>query len=212
MIHMCIILTSILFFACSNSNDDFLSPQESLKTEITANTTTEYYSITIQGDEGIASYSGSGLYAAGSTVTVSASPMTGYFFYKWYKDGHAESTNNPYSFTVTNNVTLEAVSTMTHPVNPNDPSEPGSMTLTGKVVDIITREPLYGATVMIYGASNLATATDADGEFSIHVNNYTYNLLLISYIGYQTERIQLSAGNTPHYLRIMLRPSTILEE
>lgn len=44
----------------------------------------------------------SGPYAAGSTVTVTATANEGYSFYRWKRDGVVLSTSNPYSFTMPN--------------------------------------------------------------------------------------------------------------
>ena len=43
---------------------------------------------------------GAGNYAAGTTVTLTATPNTGYFFTNWTKNGSVVSTNATYSFTV----------------------------------------------------------------------------------------------------------------
>ena len=52
--------------------------------------------------------SGSGAYENGNNVTVSATPNANYKFVNWTKNGAIVSTNNPYSFTATEDVTLVA--------------------------------------------------------------------------------------------------------
>lgn len=78
--------------------------------------------------------------------------------------------------------------------------------VTGKVVDD-QGVAVPGATVMIEGTST-GTATDADGNYSIQVEEGA--VLLISFIGYQTQRVMV--GNST-VLNVTLREdSTALEE
>ena len=51
---------------------------------------------------------GDGLYEAGETATITATARDGYKFLRWTKGGTEVSTNNPYSFTVTEDVELVA--------------------------------------------------------------------------------------------------------
>lgn len=50
-----------------------------------------------------------GSYESGTSVTVTATHKTGYKFKEWQKGGIAVSTDNPYSFTITENTALTAV-------------------------------------------------------------------------------------------------------
>ena len=56
---------------------------------------------------------GSGTFAAGADVTVTATPSTGYAFEGWYKEGTKVSDLAGYTFKATENVTLEARFTQT---------------------------------------------------------------------------------------------------
>src|ERR1044072_2277769 len=57
-----------------------------------------------------------------------------------------------------------------------------------------TGEPLMGATVAIKG-SNVATTTDAGGNFSIHVPNRKV-LLVVSYVGMSNKEVSIpESGN-----------------
>jgi hypothetical protein len=52
--------------------------------------------------------SGSGAFNSGSSVTVTATPNTGYIFTNWTENGTAVSTNASYTFTISGNKTLVA--------------------------------------------------------------------------------------------------------
>ncbi|HEU4551693.1 MAG TPA: SusC/RagA family TonB-linked outer membrane protein, partial [Chitinophaga sp.] len=64
-------------------------------------------------------------------------------------------------------------------------------TITGKITDQVTKQPLPGATVNIKGTAQ-GTAANADGVFSIKVPDANA-VLVFSYIGYGTQEI--TAGN-----------------
>ena len=79
----------------------------------------------------------------------------------------------------------------------------GYRVITGKVLDI-DNEPVVGAAVF----TNLAThgvTTDLDGKFSIQVADVSKAVLIISYIGYDTEEIALN-GKTS--IRVTLNESS----
>jgi outer membrane receptor for ferrienterochelin and colicins len=65
------------------------------------------------------------------------------------------------------------------------------VTVTGKVTDAVTGEALPGATVVVDGATG-GTATDGDGIYSVTVSPGDRKLL-VSYIGYQTATVDVSA-------------------
>ena len=52
---------------------------------------------------------GGGTYEQGETVTITATPNSGYVFLKWIKDGYEVYTGESYTFTVTENATFTAV-------------------------------------------------------------------------------------------------------
>ena len=65
--------------------------------------------------------------------------------------------------------------------------------ITGKVVDAMG--PVIGASVVVKGTSN-GVATDFDGNFSLSAN--PGQTLVITYIGYTTKEVRVTAGQT-HY-------------
>lgn len=76
-----------------------------------------------------------------------------------------------------------------------------AQTITGTVVDQISKETLIGATVLIKGTQQ-ATTTDLDGRFSLDVTALPCTLT-ISYIGYTTNETIVRASSEP--VRILLR-------
>lgn len=62
----------------------------------------------------------------------------------------------------------------------------------GTVVDKTTKEPLIGATIQVAGTT-MGTITDFDGKFELpELENKAYTLI-ISYVSYQTQEIQVDA-------------------
>ena len=81
------------------------------------------------------------------------------------------------------------------------------LSISGVVVDP-EGEPLPGVSVIVQGTSN-GTATNIDGKFNIKVA--TGEHLLFSYIGYDTEKVAVKAGNTN--LKVVLNESSeVLDE
>ena len=60
----------------------------------------------------------------------------------------------------------------------------------GRVVEESTNQPLTGASVIIDGSS-IGSVTDIDGNFSLSDIQINEPLIVISYIGYETARLQL---------------------
>ncbi len=67
-----------------------------------------------------------------------------------------------------------------------------SYRFTGTVVDE-ENEPLPGATVLVKGKGALGTATDADGKFSLTVNDPKC-VLTVTYVGMKPQEVSVSAG------------------
>jgi len=85
--------------------------------------------------------------------------------------------------------------------------------IVGRVLDASINSPLPGANIVIEG-SNIGTITDVYGNFSISNVNPGQITLLVSFVGYEKELIDLevSAGST-NELIVKLKPETTgLEE
>jgi len=66
----------------------------------------------------------------------------------------------------------------------------GQFTISGKVIDSASREPLQGASVFAQNTTN-GTITNKQGEFSLQLKSGGYELV-ISFTGYQTRQVQIS--------------------
>jgi len=64
--------------------------------------------------------------------------------------------------------------------------------LSGKITDAETGEPIYGATVVVKG-SNVGTVTDFDGNYTLNVPAGA-TILVVSYIGFKSEELAISGG------------------
>ena len=102
------------------------------------------YDVTLTADgRSDAQLTGSGRYYAGETVTVSAKPIDS--FEKW-TDGSSESTDNPYTFTVSQNTMLTAV-------------------FAKPTIKVISGGEAGSVTIFINGETPEPYATDNDGSY-----------------------------------------------
>ena len=86
----------------------------------------------------------------------------------------------------------------------------GQFTLTGKVVDSASREPLYGASVFCQNTTS-GTITNKEGGFSLQLKAGGYELI-ISFTGYQTREIRISNNdNSPLQIELVKEEKTMGE-
>jgi len=86
----------------------------------------------------------------------------------------------------------------------------GQFTITGKVVDSTTKEPLFGASVFAQNTTS-GTTTNREGEFSISLKSGGYELI-VSFTGYQSREIRIS-NNDNNPLQIdMTKEEKAMEE
>ena len=78
-------------------------------------------------------------------------------------------------------------------------------TLRGKIVDAVTNEPLTGATVRI-GNTSVGTTTDAQGRFRLEIESEVKSKLQFSFIGYETQEIEIDPDSKQKQLNIKLFP------
>ena len=72
--------------------------------------------------------------------------------------------------------------------------------VSGKIVDSASKEPLTGASVFCQNTT-LGTITNKQGEFSLSLKSGGYELI-ISFTGYQTKQIRVNSGNEATVLNI----------
>jgi iron complex outermembrane receptor protein len=77
-------------------------------------------------------------------------------------------------------------------------------TLTGKISDAQTSEPLIGATVLIKGTSNGIT-TNINGEFKLDYNGTFPLILIFRYLGYDTQELEFASNR---FIDVRLVPSS----
>ncbi|HEY5825579.1 MAG TPA: carboxypeptidase-like regulatory domain-containing protein, partial [Cyclobacteriaceae bacterium] len=88
-----------------------------------------------------------------------------------------------------------------------------SITLSGKVVDAETNEPLTYASVTLKGKP-VGTITNADGEFEFYVpENYMRDTLVISYVGYHyyCERVLSIKDHKKVVIKLKFKPMVLNE-
>ena len=81
-------------------------------------------------------------------------------------------------------------------------------TISGTVVDAETGNPLPGANVTVIGET-LGAATDADGEFSFTMALDREIKLVVTYMGYKSQELNLGPGSTTTGLVFEMEPDVI---
>ncbi|HWI90788.1 MAG TPA: SusC/RagA family TonB-linked outer membrane protein [Flavisolibacter sp.] len=71
----------------------------------------------------------------------------------------------------------------------------GQVTVTGKVLDKKDNKPIAGATVQVKNASNIATTTDENGNFSLRVKSSNLTLQ-VSYVGFANQEIKVGTQSS----------------
>lgn len=74
-------------------------------------------------------------------------------------------------------------------------------TVTGKVVDATTKEPLPGATVILKGTEKAAPTT-LDGTFTLQVDDANASAVLVNYVGYMQKEVSIAGLNGKKNLEI----------
>lgn len=83
-----------------------------------------------------------------------------------------------------------------------------NFTLTGKIVDVTSQEPLPFVSVVVRG-TKLGAATNVDGFFSIHHVPADTCAIEITYIGFERQLLYLVPGMNTDRLKIDLKPSSV---
>ncbi|MFQ5772234.1 MAG: carboxypeptidase-like regulatory domain-containing protein, partial [bacterium] len=67
--------------------------------------------------------------------------------------------------------------------------------ITGMVTEMVNGEGLPGANIAVKGTT-LGTASDANGNFSIRLRNFTEATLVVSFIGYKTAEVNVTSSTS----------------
>lgn len=155
--------------------------------EITFNSktvATPKYTLTLNKDAGISRVSGAGSYEAGTYITATATPASGYTFRNWTNSsGTAISTNSSYSFYMpAGNTTYTANSNLTsYTVNYNagNYSTGGTNTSANKTHGVTLTLP--GAIFTRTGYTQIGWSENADGSTWDYTTSYTDNRTITLY-------------------------------
>src|SRR5437773_4187788 len=92
----------------------------------------------------------------------------------------------------------------------NLPGVFGQFTVTGKVIDSASMEPLYGASVFCQNTTS-GTTTNKQGEFSLPLKSGGYELI-VSYTGYQTKEIRITNSDRSALQIQMIKEDKSMQE
>ncbi|MFO7446877.1 MAG: TonB-dependent receptor [Ignavibacteriaceae bacterium] len=81
--------------------------------------------------------------------------------------------------------------------------------LKGKVVDSETLHPLFNANIVLQSNLQFGTATDYKGEFTLEDNFSNDDILVVSYVGYETKEIEINSIDDKESFTIYLFPKVI---
>ena len=80
--------------------------------------------------------------------------------------------------------------------------------LKGIVIDKSTQEPLIGASVQIKGTT-IGAITDMDGHFELKDLKNSYYTIIVSYISFRTQEINVQASDNAPELFVLDRKSVV---
>ena len=83
--------------------------------------------------------------------------------------------------------------------------------LTGRVTDAATAEPLTGAQVVLKSAKGTGVITDLEGNFTLNTREKLPLTLVIDYIGYRTEEIDVYDDSEPIDIELSEDVNTLSE-
>ena len=75
-------------------------------------------------------------------------------------------------------------------------------TLTGRITDAHTNEPLIGATIAPKSSKELGAVTDVNGRFALVTNSQLPLTLLVQYVGYRSQEVDVYDASEPIELQL----------
>jgi iron complex outermembrane recepter protein len=79
------------------------------------------------------------------------------------------------------------------------------ISLTGKVSEAVTNEPLAGVSIRIVGKV-AGTITDAKGEFSFSTTSNPPFTIMVSSVGFQSQEIEVAGGKSDLDIKLVEQP------
>lgn len=148
------------------------------------------YTLSLTKGTGISSVSGAGTYAGGTSVTVTATPSSGYNFKQWTKGSSAASTSASYTFNLTGNTSLTAVGVLkTYSVSYNmngGTGGPSAQTKThGTTLTLSSTKPTRTG----YTFSSWNTKSDGSGTTYNSGGSYTANSAVTLYAQWTVHKL-----------------------
>lgn len=139
------------------------------------------YTVTLSKGTGISSVSGNGTYNSGTSVSISATPSTGYKFVNW--TGYSTSTSNPLTFTIGQNRSYTANATLQTYTVTYSAGTYGSGTNSTATKTYGTALTLKDAQFTRAGYTQTAWASDAAGTVIAYAlsDSYTTNAAITLY-------------------------------
>lgn len=175
----------------TNSNYSFTATANRNLVANFANTPTTYtVALSLSPSNG-GTVSGAGNYSAGSSVTVTATPASGYTFTGWSANGLAVATSTSYNFNIGGNIAL--VANFTSSVNP-----PGNFTLSNDVAYWDWKSPAGPAVNLHWSASSNADSYDVYRNGGLYAGGLKQTSFLnnINLIADQTYTYHIVARNS----------------
>ncbi len=85
-----------------------------------------------------------------------------------------------------------------------------TVSVKGRVLDADSKHPLSNANVILVGENLSGTTTDVNGWFNLSVNSGRNHIIKVSYIGYETKKIEIAASEVLNkILNIELMPTIL---
>lgn len=86
-----------------------------------------------------------------------------------------------------------------------------AQTVSGTIKDSDTKEPLFGVAVVVKGTDN-GTTTDFDGKFSIEAKQPAPFTIMVSYLGYELQEIEVTSADLNGNIKINMAPTAMKVE
>ena len=138
---------------------------DSITCNLQGGETTQYNIIARANNDAWGTVTGGGVYDAGATCTLVATPAWGYVFESWKRNGEVVSTNPTYSFTVTESASFTAIFADEEP--PQPVGDTVRITYNGGTANIVNPFSSNGVSVTNSGANVTVNSTMANVPYVV---------------------------------------------